>query len=124
MAILDLSSLANTVDAVNEAYFYHAEIPDPEKYATAVWLASRQGKPGAYAGKLFARTDEEKGQDIALFTGERYQDGGGARHILGEETCRALILLGSDSTGVQEALKRATTGITARINNEGITGYF
>ena len=42
MAMLDLTSLTNTVDAVNESFFYRREITNPERVATAEWIASRQ----------------------------------------------------------------------------------
>jgi hypothetical protein len=64
---------------------------------------------------MFAPTEEEMKSRLRLFTGEAVVSGGGARHILGEEACRALILLRVSSGEVQEALERASRGMTARL---------
>lgn len=114
MLILNLSSLAATLDALNDVFFYGRFIPKPERQKVANWIASRQGKPRAYAD-MFAPTARDLKSGIRLFTGEKIPPYAGARHILGEEACRALILLDVRTKGVQEALNLATTGMASRL---------
>ena len=49
-----------------------------------------------------------------MFTGERVTSAS-ARHILGEESCRALLLLKSDDATATAALSRATAWIVERV---------
>lgn len=113
MRILNTRSLVETVDRVNEAFFFGDKLPIAERKATARWIASRRGGPGAYWG-LFAPTKKDLDRGVKVFTGERY-DHAAARHILGEESCRALLLLDVDEPEVQEALDVARTGILHRV---------
>jgi hypothetical protein len=107
-------SLSRTVDAVNEAFFFGRPIPAAERRATARWIASRHALPGAY-GRLFAGFASERTAGIRVFTGERITNAS-ARHILGEEACRALLLLGVRDPGVAAALNDATTWMTQRVD--------
>jgi hypothetical protein len=104
-------SLSQTVDAVAAALFDQRELPAAERKRTAEWIAARQGLPGAYAD-TFAGFSSERERGITLFTGERITSAS-ARHILGEETCRALRQLAVRSRGVAAALERATEGLSA-----------
>ena len=88
--LIHQSSLSATVDAVNEAMFFGKAIAAKDRRHVARWIAARQGLPGAY-GELFAGFAPELA-GIRLFTGERVTSAS-ARHILGEESCRALLLL-------------------------------
>ena len=115
MDILNQDSLAETLDAVNEALLQGRPPAKSQRAKTAKWLASRQGLPGSYAG-MFAPTDADRANGIRLFTGERITTRAATGHILGEETCRALILLDVDSPGVRSALELATEGMTERLN--------
>ena len=75
----------------------------------ASWIAERQGLPGAYAD-MFAGFEAERKSGITAFTGERFTSAS-ARHILGEETSRALRLLDVKDAPVRAALDRATAGM-------------
>lgn len=114
MDLLDTTSLANTVDAVNEAIFFSHTIPKREARRVAKWLAARQNLPGSYEG-MFAPTVKDYRDGIRLFTGERITSGAATGHILGEETCRALLLLDIDVEEAQAALQRATHSMDQRL---------
>jgi len=114
MDLLDKSSLAKTVDAVNAAFFYGIKTTAAERARAAEWIAGRQGLPGSYAD-MFAMMDSDRAQGVRLFTGDAIGSGGGARHILGEEACRALLLLKVRKAAVRQALERATEGMTQRL---------
>jgi hypothetical protein len=114
MNMLYPDSLALTLDALNEAYFFQRPVSESHKEQAAEWVAGRQGKPGSYAN-MFAPTDDDYSGGIRLFTGERVHSKAATGHILGEEGCRALILLEVHSTGVDDALRRASLGMTSRL---------
>lgn len=106
-------SLSATVDAVNAAFFFGEKLSIAERREIAQWIAARQALPGAY-GQLFAGFESERAKGIAVFTGERITSAS-ARHILGEEACRALLLLDSKDRGARTALQRATDWLSARL---------
>ncbi len=114
MEILYPDSLALTLDALNEAYFFQLPVADKEQVAE--WLAGRQGKPGSYAN-MFAPTEVDFSEGIRLFTRERVQSRVATSHILGEEACRALILLSVSSVNVRDALSRASQGMMSRLGS-------
>ncbi len=114
MGLLHTQSLASTLDAVNDALFFEKHIPKAEARRVAAWLAGRQGLPGSYAGTFAPATrDYEKG--IRLFTGEHISTRAATGHILGEETCRTLLLLNTDLPAAKEALARATRSMNERL---------
>jgi len=113
LRLIHQGSLSETVNAVNGAVFFGEPIPSDERRQVARWIAARQGLPGAY-GELFAGFPSERESGIRLFTGERVTSAS-ARHILGEESCRALLLLDSDDAMAARALRRATTWIIERV---------
>jgi hypothetical protein len=115
MNLLDTNSLARTVDAVNEALFLGHRIPEKESRRVVEWLASRQGLPGSYSG-MFAPTTRDFENGIRLFTGEQITSGAATSHILGEEACRVLLLLGTDSEEEQAALQSAIHSMDQRLN--------
>jgi hypothetical protein len=84
------------------------------------WVLARQGLPGSYSN-LFMPTVQDLTQGAHLLTGERMQSGGGARHVLGEEALRTVILwnLGS-APAVTEALK----GFNQIIERGGKSGSY
>ncbi len=110
------SSLAQTVDAVSEAFFLKQAIDKEEREEVAEWIASRQGKAGAYA-EMFAPTELDQEKGIKLFTGETVRPSASLRHVSGEEACRAMILLRPSSKSAQEALERATSAMTQKLVN-------
>lgn len=116
MEIVNASSLAATLDAVNDALFCGRRLPKSQREEAAKWIAGRQGKPGSYAG-MFAPTDRDFSEGIRLFTGERFATRAGTAHVLGEEACRALILLNVRTKDVRDALSRATAGMLIRLRD-------
>ena len=114
MVTVNTESLANTVDAVNDAFFHRRHLTQANRKGLARWIAERRGKPGSYAG-MFAPTDVDVRNGIRVYTGELVRSGAAIGHILGEEACRALILLGMEDSSVREALERATNGMLRRL---------
>lgn len=125
--ILNEDSLNQTLDNLNEAFFYERAIPDDEKHKVARWIATRQGLKGAYAS-MFAPTERDYEERLRVFTGEGGQSIAITGHVLSEEACRALILLNVGDYEVDEALNRATEGIARRMKSneeEGLrTGFY
>jgi len=107
-------SLATVVDEVAEAHFQGMAIAAGRREELALWTARRQGLPGSYAG-LPAPTEAERRGGIRVFTGEAIRSGAGSAHVLGEEACRALLLLGVRTPEVAAAMERAGAGMTARL---------
>jgi hypothetical protein len=107
--LINQNSPASTLDAVNEAFFHNRELSKSEKAQAAKWIASRQGLPGSYAD-MFAPTEKDFKTGLTLFTGEKITSRVGLSHILGQESCRALLLLNVKSADVKSALKRASAG--------------
>lgn len=115
MGILNTNSLTLTLDAINDIIFYGHSITNSERKEVAKWIAGRQGKSDSYAN-MFAPTERDFKEGIRLFTGERVHSRAAIGHILGEEACRAIILLDLKEEGVQDALKKATLGMMSRID--------
>jgi hypothetical protein len=103
VTVLDERSLAATVDAVEDARLRGRAIPKRAARDAARWIATRQGLPGAYRG-LFAMTEDDWKHDLRLATGEKVTTRAGRAHILGEESARALLVLGVDTRAVRDAL--------------------
>ena len=113
MKLLNDNSLYLTLDLVSASLFFNQPIPNSQRVAVANWIVGRQGLPGAYAD-TFAPTDKDT-RGIQLFTGEPVRSRVGTAHILGEESCRVLALLGVKSKPVKDALHRAVCGLSPRI---------
>jgi hypothetical protein len=64
---------------------------------------------------MFAPTDEDLHNGVRVYTGEIVRSGAAIGHTLGEEACRALILLGVEDSTIREALQRATGGMLRRL---------
>ncbi len=92
MQLLHTNSLADTVDAVNEALFFDTHRCKNARRQAAQWIVSRIGLPGAYAG-MPTITEADCEGSLVLFTGEKINTDAGRRHILGEEACRAIRML-------------------------------
>jgi hypothetical protein len=112
---IDKESVSATLDAVNAAMFAGRELNQTERRRVARWLATRHGHAGAYAN-TFAGFDRERKAGILTFTGERITSAS-ARHILGEEVCRALRLLAVDDPAVVSALQNAEQGLQERLKH-------
>jgi hypothetical protein len=109
MKLISPNSLSLTLDAVNDALFQNQPIPKSDKVQVAKWIASRQGMSGSYAN-MFAPTKKDYQNGIVLFTGEKIRTRVGLSHVLGQESCRALLLLNVKSADIKSALKKASAG--------------
>src|SRR5262245_12478050 len=107
--LINGKSLSQTVDAVNAALFDGSPLAAAERRQAARFIAARQGLAGSYAG-TFAGFPSERSAGIVLFTGERITSAS-ARHILGEESSRALRQLDVRDRGVARALDAADEGL-------------
>ena len=107
--MINKTSLSNTVNALNAAQFENRAHGAAERRQAALWIAARQGLPGAYAG-TFAGLPSERAKGIALFTGEHITSAS-ARHILGEEASRALRQLRVREPKVLRAIDAADEGL-------------
>jgi len=123
MKMVNPNSLAATLEAVNEAFFYGRPIPKSQRDKCAKWIASRQGKAGSYA-EMFAPTLKDFKGGVRLFTGEMVNSRAAVAHILGEEACRALILLDVSAVTVRTALQRASLGMMTRLGESRQRGMY
>ncbi len=114
MKLLRTDSLAETIDNLNDAFFYGHKIPATEKTRVAKWIAGRQGLKGSYAN-MFAPSEKDFKSPIKVFTGEQVRSRAATAHILGEEAGRALILLKVKDPSVRSALKIGTEGMIERM---------
>jgi hypothetical protein len=121
MDIINHNSLYLTLDNLNEAFFMEKPLSQPDKDRVARWLAGRQGKPGSYHG-MFAPTEHDLTHGVRLFSGEIIVSKAAIKHILGEETCRALLQLDVPDSDVREALQRAAGVMMARLSTT--TGFY
>lgn len=102
-------SLTETLDAVNQVFFYGQPLLYAQREQAAGWIASRVGQKDAY-NVLPAPTERDMSEGVVLFTGERFNSRASTAHILGEEACRALRLLGSRQPEVIETQQRVGQG--------------
>ena len=109
MKLVFEDSLAETLDAVNQVFFYGQPLLYAQREQAAGWIASRVGQKGSYRG-LPAPTARDIKERAVLFTGERTDSNVGTAHILGEEACRALHLLGSRHAEVIETQHKVEQG--------------
>ena len=124
MSLVNPESLADTLDAVNDAFFYGRSLSKSQRQEAAKWIAARQGLPVSYAD-MFAPVADYRTNALRLFTGEARSSRAGAAHVLGEEACRALILLDVPLASVRRALARATEGMMARLGTQALeTGMY
>lgn len=114
MRLVNTRSLGATIDAVDAAFFFGRTVSKSAQTEAANWIAARQGLPRSYAG-MFAPTQDDFRNGITLFTGERITTRAGIAHVLGEEACRALILLNVAGAPVRKALDSASEGIMTRL---------
>lgn len=108
MSLADSNSLAATVHAVEDAHRSGAWPGAAEKAAAVCLIAGRQGLEGAYAATFAGLAGDADG--IRAYTGEKIESAS-ARHILGEECCRALRLLGGAEA--MAAVAKAEVGLMA-----------
>ncbi len=123
MKLVYEDSLAATLDALNQVFFYGQPLLYAQREQAAEWIAGRIGQPSSYWG-LPAPTARDFAEGAALFTGERTNSRAGTAHILGEEACRALHLLGSRQAQVVEAQHRMQSQWRARLEqSSAVPGY-
>jgi hypothetical protein len=115
MTLVKPRSLAQTLDAVNDALFSGKKLTLQEQTGAAKWIAGRQGLPRSYAG-MFAPTDYDFNHWPRLYTGEELKSNASTAHILGEEACRALLLLDVKARPVSRALAAATASFSDRLS--------
>jgi len=118
-------SLAKTIDALNEAFFLQLPPTFTEKDIIAKWITSRQGLKGSHAG-MFAPTEKDFKDGVRLFTGEKLTSKASIAHILGEESCRALILLKRDEykETVEKAFKIVSERLTKNEKQSNLSGFY
>ena len=112
--IVNPDSLAATLDTLNEAFFLGTKLAKVNKEPAAKWIAGRQGLRFSYAS-MPAPMDAECNADLRVFTGEPITSAASLAHILGEEACRALILLDVSDEHVARCLVRATQGMMSKL---------
>lgn len=115
------ASLGDTLNSVNAALFYGQPIDPETRRETALWIADRQGLPGAYAG-MFAPTEYDYAFGALTFTGEPVRSAAGTGHLLSEECCYTLNRLGVDAPEVRGALEKARKGILRRLAEGEVNG--
>ena len=116
MRLINQTSLASTIDSINEAFFYKKSLSKSSAVEAAKWIASRQGIYSSYAN-MFAPTKKDFQNGLVLFTGEKISTRAGISHVLGQESCRTLILLDVTSADVKLALERASDGFIERMKH-------
>jgi len=114
MNIVNPESMARTLDVLNEVFFSGTKLAKSDREPAAKWIANRQGLRFSYAG-MPAPLDNECDRELHVFTGEPIKSAASASHILGEEACRALILLDVSDKYVASALEKATEGMMKRL---------
>lgn len=105
IAFLNPESLADTLNAVTDAFTDGIPISPTERERVALWLAQRQGQPGTYHG-FSAPTPQDYHGAARLYTGEALNTRASIGHILGEEAARCLIQLHVTHREVQQAINR------------------
>ena len=111
MTLIHPDSLAATVDAVSEAAFLGRPMPKAQREGAARFIAGRQGLPGSYAG-MFAPSEKERRAGLRLFTGELVRSRAATGHILGEEACRALLVLDVPLASARKAAWATAASLT------------
>jgi hypothetical protein len=97
MSLLNKSSLAVTIDKVNDALFFGKTISKKEASDIIEWISTRLDTDYSY-NKSFGITAKDMRSKVYTFTGERLSSVVSMRHIIAEEACRVLIQL-SEITG-------------------------
>jgi len=115
MTLVNESILSATLDAVNEVLFWSRAVAQADREQSIAWIVGRQGQPGGYLHSLPAPCQADLGGNARVFTGERLSSWAGTAHVLGEEACRALLLLDGPTASAQAALQRASAPMVAKL---------
>jgi hypothetical protein len=94
MQLASPNSLSETLDRVNQAYFYGTLPGKKERGPATEMILSRAGLPSSYGGNTFALTKADERGRAHTFTGEALPSPASRNHIHAEEACRCLIILG------------------------------
>lgn len=86
------ASLTQTIDNINEAFFFGRKITREEAVEAIHFICSQKGNANAYASG-FGMTDEDMSAGVYTFTGELLSSPASRRHITTEEASRTLRLL-------------------------------
>lgn len=114
MKLLNKSSLAQTIDNVNEAFFYEKEISKKDAGDVIRWITSQEGTAYSYAGSFGVTAKDMKGK-VYTFTGEQLTSPASMRHIMAEEASRVLIQLSKVTGKKVPALKSANERLLKNI---------
>jgi hypothetical protein len=122
MTLIKADSLAGTIDNISDALFFNTAISKDEKTKTAIWISERHGLRGSYAGMFAPFAEDFKG--IKLFTGEAVKSRAAIAHILGEESLRALKLLGLPNKRILNSYNLANQNMIDRLKECNAVGRF
>lgn len=112
--LVNPTSLWRTLDMLSDAFHNGRLLSYLQRAEAAHWIAKRHGQAGAYAN-MFAPTALDRRHGVRVYTGEKISSKAGTAHVLGEEACRALILLEISEPTVLSALEEAEAGIRERV---------
>ncbi|MBD3240349.1 MAG: hypothetical protein GF331_07170 [Chitinivibrionales bacterium] len=122
MSLLDHSSLAGTLDAVDACLFDARPIPAKQRDEISEFLADSFGKPGGYQG-LFAPGPKDVPNKSRFFTGEKITSSASLAHILAEDSIRILTLLDSTRKRPRDVLESAKTRLAELFDRAEKAGY-
>lgn len=123
MKLIFPDSLADTLNAVNDVFFYGTKIGRPPLEDAAMWIASRHGLKGSYRG-MFAPTKVDFDEGAHVFTGEIITTGAATAHILSEECMHMLNLIKSSNPQVQNAYHKADELLAGFIKRSDTSGWY
>jgi hypothetical protein len=107
MTLLNKTSLAQTIDNVNEAFFYGKKISKRDADAISRWISSRLNTEYSYSGS-FGLTAKDMRSKSYTFTGEPLTSPASLRHIMAEEASRVLIQLSEITCKEPAGLEQST----------------
>lgn len=115
MELVSARSLSETLDRINQAYFYDALPAKAERARAIEMILSRAATPNSYTGKTFGLTATDERGRTHTFTGEALPSPASRNHIHAEEACRCLIILSGGAARRAPALSAATESLLTAI---------
>lgn len=112
MKLINPKSLAESLNNYYDAVYTGKKISHTDKKKLALWISSRQGIEGSYS-QLPAPTENDFSNGFRLYTGEKMDMIVSISHILGEESLRALYMLGVKDKKVNSAVENSRKGINS-----------
>jgi hypothetical protein len=116
--MINKNSFAETIDKINETFFFGKKLSQVENIESAKWIAGRQGLPGSYRG-MFAPTSDDIENGFRVFTGEWITSRAAVSHILSEEASRVLLQINVNDRTVKTAYELSKTNLL----NSLLEGY-